>query len=416
MKILWLSHLVPYPPKGGVLQRSYNMIREASKYHNITLISFNQAKFLKASLPESDDAVSLARDELLKNVESIEIFDIPENTIPAGRYWVALRALLTGKSYNMEWLRSSKYRNFLENLLAEETFDIVHMDTISLCVYYNVLQSLPVVLNHHNFESQMLKERSESEPNIFKRYYYRLESKRLLKSEIEYCRGSNLNITCSEDDAEAMRITTSRDNFLSVPNAVDTSYFYPKPSVKPAKNSILLVGGLSWYPNREAVEYFINEIWPLLKNEVPDIQVDIVGRNPTPEMLKLADTEVDFHVHGFVDDVRTYLWESKFYLCPIRIGGGTKLKILDALATGCCIISHPFACKGINVREGEHALYAEKPEDFVNQIKYLIDNPEVQKKLREEGPKLIKDYYSYDRIGQEYSSSIIKLVHSSKTQ
>jgi len=411
MKVLWLSHLIPFPPKGGVLQRSYNMIREASEQHDITLVAFNQRDFLSSTLPDESDPVSAARSGLSPFLDNMHIIDIPEYRVPFGKYWLALYSLLTGRAYNMEWLRSEQVRFSLSNLLKSYKFDVVHIDTISLCVYFDLFDGIPVVLNHHNFESEMLLNRSMSSEGWLKSLYFRIEASRLLRSEKQYCRSSSLNLTCSDDDSDMMVEKMEANNFLTVPNGVDTSYFYPNIDRERKAKGIVIVGGLSWYPNREAVQYFIREIWPVLRKEIPEVRVDVVGRDPTDEMLRVAASDDRLFFHGFVDDVRDYLWESDFYLCPIRTGGGTKLKILDALATGCCIVADPFSCKGILVQEDQEVLYAETPIDYVNQIKRLIGDPELQLKLRASGPKLIEAEYSYKKIGMIYSSSINKLAN-----
>ncbi|MEP1706302.1 MAG: glycosyltransferase, partial [Marinobacter sp.] len=241
------------------------MVKEVGKYHDINLLAFNQADLLSASLPEHDEPIDIATRELLKHVGSISVFDIPEDSNFGGQYLTALKALFRGSAYNMEWLRSEEVRRYISKLLSEFSFDVVHIDTISLCVYADLFKGLPIVLNHHNFESAMLSSRARTEKNIIKRLYYRYEASRLLKSEIEYSRQSNLNLTCSDDDAEVMAESIPNCRFLSVPNGVDVSYFYPNASVEVLEKSIVIVGGLSWYPNREAVEYFIREIWPLIK-------------------------------------------------------------------------------------------------------------------------------------------------------
>lgn len=403
MKILWLSHLVPYPPKGGVLQRSYNLIKEVSKDHEITLFAFNQRDFLKGSLPGLSDPLDFACTELRKLVKEIKVFDIPENQSPGGKYWVAFKAILLGSSYNMEWLKSISFRRELISLLEHKKFDVIHVDTISLCVYMKYIGKTPVILNHHNFESKMLLERSRRESNLLKRIFYFNEARSLFKSEKKFIKESNLNITCSDQDSGDIKDIVNVENVIAIPNGVDLSYFSTNRDSQPLKNRLILVGGLSWYPNRDAVEYFLSEVWPLLKVRIPSVHVDIIGRNPSEMIKKSAELEPRIHVHGFVDDIREYLWRSEFYLCPIRIGGGTKLKILDALASGCCIIAHPFACKGIEVREGEHVLFAISAEEYVQQIEFLIARPDVCEKLRTEGPKLVEALYGYDAIGKRYS-------------
>lgn len=416
MKILWLSHLIPYPPKGGVFQRSYNLIKEMGKYHEITLVAFNQASSLKSSLPEVADPVGHSIEMLLKLVKSVEVLEIAEEKIPKGQYLTALKALLKGSAYNIEWLKSSEAERVISKLIRENVFDAVHVDTISLAPYFSLFQHLPVVLNHHNFESEMLRSRARTEQNFVKSLFFRYEAFRLLKSEIEFCRKSDLNLTCSDDDTESMKSVIGMDNFLTVPNGVDLSYFYPNKEEKIKRNSIVIVGGMSWYPNREAVEYFIRDIWPAIKAEFPDMIVNIIGRNPTEEIVSFSQSEPNAFVHGFVDDVREYLWAAKFYLCPIKTGGGTKLKILDALATGSCIIAHPFSCKGISVTENIDVLFASSPEDYVEKIKVVLDNPCLEDKLRDNGPKLIQESYGYSSIGKLYSKNLVSLAGTSKTE
>lgn len=409
MKILWLSHLVPYPPKGGVSQRSYNMVKEIGKYHEITLIAFNQASSLKSSLPEVADPVQHSKNMLLKFVKTVEVLDIPEQSLPKGRHLVALKALFKGNAYNMEWLKSLEAERVISKALREQSFDAVHVDTISLAPYFELFPDLPIVLNHHNFESEMLRDRAKTEPNLAKALFFRYEAFRLLKSEIEFCRKANLNLACSDADAEEMKLVVEKDNFLTVPNGVDLTYFYPNKKKTIVKNSIVIVGGMSWYPNREAVEFFIRDIWPVIKSEIPDMTVHIIGRNPTEKIISFGKSEPNVIVHGFVDDVREYLWTANFYLCPIKTGGGTKLKILDALATGCCIIADPFSCKGISVTENENVLYASTPREYLEQIKRIASDPEVENRLRDNGPKLIHERYSYSSIGRLYSDRLLTL-------
>lgn len=416
MRLLWLSHLVPYPPKGGVLQRSYNLIKEMANYHEITLVCFNQVSLLESSLPEKSDPLDYAKQMLRHHVNSIIILDIPQETIPAGRYLIALKALLKGRAYNMEWLRSSRAEKAIAKVLRGDSFDAVHLDTISLSPYAKLFYELPLVLNHHNFESEMLRQRAQTETNYLKSLFFRYEASRLFKSEVKFCRKSTLNLTCSDDDSEAMRAATGVDNFLTVPNGVDVSYFYPNRKVEIIKRSILIVGGMSWYPNREAVEFFIREIWPKVKREFPDIVVNIVGRSPTKAIVDFASVEPSVNLHGFVNDIREHLWSSHLYLCPIRTGGGTKLKILDALATGCCIIADPFACKGIDVESESHVLYASEPDDYVSRINDVLNDQSLENTLRSNGPKLIFDKYSYSSIGKLYSDKLVNLLEGCNSE
>lgn len=404
MKILWLSHLVPYPPKGGVLQRSYNLLREISRYHEVTLVAFNQETLLKDSLPGVDDPLKYAGEKLGEFTKSVTFLDIPEHVQAGGRYRVALKALLTGKAYNMAWLDSAVARARIKQLVDSKSFDAVHIDTISLCVYADLFENLPVYLNHHNVESSMLLRRAELSGNPVKKFYFSLEARLLRSKEKHFAQRVVENLTCSEDDAIELNGITGKSNSVCIPNGVDCDYFYPNNEVTREPETLIFAGGLTWYPNQQAMNFLIDEVWPLLKKEVPDIRMNLVGRNPTPKFVDMGRVDENFVVHGFVDDVRDYLWSSQIYICPIKDGGGTKLKILDALACGCCVVADPFACKGIAVEDGKNVVFASTPAEYVEKIKLLIENRNMRAKLERYGPELIRNKYSYDAIGKRYAN------------
>ena len=404
MKVLWLSHLVPYPPKGGVLQRSYNLLREVSRYHDVTLVAFNQSNLLKDSLPGITNPLEHAREKLKAFTESVTFLDIPEHVQPGGRYRVALKALLTGRAYNMAWLDSPEARSQIKQVMNSTRFDAVHVDTISLCIYSDLFDGIPVYLNHHNVESSMLFRRAELAGNAVKKFYFSLEAKRLRAQEESFGRGVVSNLTCSEEDARDLDGITGKSNSICVPNGVDCDYFYPNEEVAREPETLIFAGGLTWYPNQHAMNFLIDEVWPTIKKEVPGIKMNLVGRHPTSKFEEMGRKDKNFIVHGFVDDVRDYLWSAQIYVCPIKDGGGTKLKILDALACGCAVVADPFACTGIAVEDGKHIIFASTAKEYVEKIRLLIEDSDLRAQLQSNGPELIKKSYSYRAIGKTYST------------
>jgi glycosyltransferase involved in cell wall biosynthesis len=180
--------------------------------------------------------------------------------------------------------------------------------------------------------------------------------------------------------------------------------------VLPDPYFLIFIGGMSWYPNREAMLFFARDVWPLLKSKIPGIHMHVVGESPPEEMIELARIDSNYHVHGFVDDIKNIFYKAGIYVCPISDGGGTKLKILDALAMGKPIVANEIACEGIDVTEGKNVLFAETPDEYVNKIKILIESPSLRTALSEEGIKLIQSKYSYDVVGQE----LLKLLNTKK--
>ncbi|MBK8187801.1 MAG: glycosyltransferase [Cellvibrio sp.] len=189
-------------------------------------------------------------------------------------------------------------------------------------------------------------------------------------------------------------------NCVDVPNGVDLNYFN-KLSISRSQRTLIFVGGLNWYPNYDAMKYFLSDIWPLLLREIPDVNMKIVGASPPQWMLDYASQYKNLSILGFVDDVRPYLSEAHIYVCPIRDGGGTKLKVLDALAMEIPLVADPIACEGIDVVDGQSVLFASDPKDYVSAVKKLISDDKLSESLAREGRLLIERLYSFREIGKK---------------
>jgi sugar transferase (PEP-CTERM/EpsH1 system associated) len=393
VNILWLSHLVPYPPKGGVLQRSFNLIKEVTKYHSVDLLAFNQEALLG-----TPDSVEHAIRQMKDICNSVKVVPIPSEEKRYGRYWLYLKSFLTPSPYTINWLRSREMEQQLKESLAGNKVDVVHFDTISLAPYRTVAHGYKTVLNHHNIESEMMLRRSHRESNPVKKLYLLQEGYKLRRTERQVCRAFDLNITCSSVDSERLRKMDRAIRVKEIPNGVDVGYFVPL-NLEKARHSLVFAGGMTWYPNREAMLFLARRIWPLLTEKVPDVGMTVVGRAPPQELLMLAQSDQRLRVTGFVDDVRPYIDTASVYVCPIQDGGGTRLKILDALAMGKPIVAHPIAVEGIDVEPEKHVLIARTPEEFVRQIVRLFEDPSLYRRLAEEGRRLVEEKYDFREIG-----------------
>jgi len=402
MRILWLSHLVPYPPKGGVLQRAHYMLREIAKYHEVDLVAFNQKDLLAPFFSSVDKGLDEARDLLGVFCQELHFLEIPVDKSKAGKHLLALKSIFTEDPYTINWLKSEEYSQLVQKLVSENDYDLVHFDTISLLPFFKHIGSIPAVLDHHNIESHMLLRRAENETHFLKKWYYRQEGTRLENYEKKYCPQFSLNITCSEVDAVRLRDIAIGSDVEEVANGVDIEFFKPEERVQ-KKCSLVFIGRLNWYPNTEAVRFIAHKLWPVLKAEIPDINIDIVGSNPPEDILVLAGEDANFRVHGFVDDIHGFFNKAAVYLCPITDGGGTKLKILDALSMQKAIVAHPVACEGINVTNGKNVIFAESIDDYITAIKQLFHDEKLRKTLGHEARVLIEEEYSYTKIGKKLS-------------
>lgn len=403
MKILWLSHLIPYPPKGGVLQRAYYLIRETAKHHEVDLLAFNQKDLLKIHFESIEDGMMEANTELKKICQRVEFIEIPSDKHKFGKYWLAFKSLFTKDPYTINWLKSKEFRKSLMKLIHENDYDLVHLDTISLAPYLSEISGLPTVLDHHNIESTMLIRRADKEPNFLKSWYHRQEGKRLKIVEMEVCPKVSLNITCSQMDTERLKQIAPKSRIEDVPNGVDEQYFNPTVELRHDKK-LLFLGTLSWYPNIEAVNFIANELWPILKKLDSEISFDIVGANPPDSIVSLSIEDSNFRVHGFVDDIRGIFNESSIFVCPITDGGGTKLKILDALSMGKVIIAHPIACEGIVVENGKSVIFAETAQEYADRIVEVLLDDDYRNELSANARAIVECNYTNKSIGLKLSS------------
>ena len=411
LKILWLSHVVPYPPRGfGVLQRSHHLVREVARYHDVSLVSFIQKGLLAATFPSVEAGLVEARRVLSEFCVSVDFVPIPSEERAYGKFWLALSSLLQRDPSSINWLKSPAMSTAIRQQFQPDHFDLVHFDTISLAPYLKDVTDSATVLDHHSIESHMMLRRAAKEPSPIKKVYFMQEGIRLQSYEKRVCPKFDANITCSTLDSDRLRELIPSGSLIDeIPNGVDINYF--QPSERPVvSQSMIFVGSLNWYPNRDAMIYFAEQIWPAIKQRIPQAQMDVVGAHPPKELLALAAQDGNFRVHGFVDDVRPYIERAAVYVCPIRDGGGTRLKILDALAMGKAIVAHPIACEGIEVTDNKDILLATDPDGYVAHLERLFRDEPYRNLIGSAGRNLIVSKYSYTAIGKKLADLYNRVV------
>jgi sugar transferase (PEP-CTERM/EpsH1 system associated) len=408
MRLLWISHLLPYPPKGGVTQRSHNLIKEASKQADIYLFSLNQRAWLPTK-SEINEAIT----ELRKFCMEVKVFSLLSDKSKLDWYRLLTSSFFSFTPYSVNWVQATEMKKSINAFLNTYEIDVIHCDTIGLDEYVTAFEDIPKVLNHHNIESHMMIRRSTKEKNLLKRLYFYLEGKKLRNYEKRICPFFNANLVVSELDRKRLEVISPDLNIYVVPNGVDISYFKSQNSIV-KRHSLIFTGSMDWYPNIDATEYFIRDIWPLLRKEVPDVIFTIAGRSPTNRIKKIASGDSSINVTGYVEDIRPYIDESDIYICPIRDGGGTKLKILDAMSMKKAIVATSVAVEGLDVIHGRHILIADDPKTFVSEILHLLNNSDLKEKLGQNARQFVEKKYSWEIIGREMIDVYRSLGKSNK--
>jgi polysaccharide biosynthesis protein PslH len=393
MKVLWIGHNLAYPPKGGALQRNYNLLRQAAAHAEVHFLAFDQQRTRPPHV-QPDDCIKALK-EFCASADWVPLSQ------PGGRfhrYMMAAQGLVSKDPYEVHWLRSRRLHAKLVGLFGLHRFDVVHFDTLGLAQYIPLADKCGTVLNHHDVQAALMARRMERETNPVLRQYWRIETRKLRHAELRWGEKVDMNLVCSAEEAALLIGDKSPMRTTVVANGVDTAYFSPRPD--PGGQTLLFCGSLDMYPNQEAVKYFFEAIWPGLRSRHKDIEIYIVGRQP-PEWLKArAGTDNRLHVTGFVDDVRSYFQKATICICPIREGGGTRLKILDSLAMGVPVIATSFACSGLNLRHDRDVIMSDNADEFGRQVEQLLDRADLRLRIGLAGRRMVEREYSWNVVGK----------------
>lgn len=372
--------------------RNYNIVKELARKNTVHLLTFTQR-----NRHPNREKIEASRAVVSQFCEEVTIIDVP--TDYSAFKWYALLGLnlFSREPYSAWRFWSPEMIKAINHQLDRHTYDIVHVDTIALAGYVKYLRGTPAVLNHHNVESSLLLRRAATEKNPFTRAYVGLQGRKLRRAEKRAIVEFDGNISVSDIDRKELLQFDSRASVRVIPNGTDTEFFQPIAGVV-EDQSLVFAGSMSWYPNCDAMILFSEKIWPLIKQAAPTITMNMIGSHPPNQLLDVGRHDQNFKVLGFVDDVRPYIARASVYIVPIRVGGGTRLKILDALAMGKSIVSHPIGAEGIDVTDGKDIIIAEEPEAFAKAVVDLVNDDARRRQLCANARHTAVEKYSWPRI------------------
>jgi glycosyltransferase involved in cell wall biosynthesis len=343
-------------------------------------------------------AATLALREL---TSAAEIFKLPGNPRNLRRAWLLLSGLTRRQSHWERWFRDGSMADRVRELRGR--FDLVHVESVVLGAYRAAIADSPVILSHHNVESALVRQRSGTARNALARSLLRHEASKLEALERDWAPRAAVNIVVSELDGERLGRLAPNAKVEVVPNGVDTDYFRADPEISPEPSTIAFAGGMDWYPNRDAMVFFARDIWPRLASTNTRRRAIIIGRSPPRELTELRDSRLE--VLGFVPDVRPLVSRAAIYICPMRIGGGTRLKILDALAMSRALVSTDLGVEGFDLIPELHFLRANTPDEFERQIARLEGDQALRGRLGRAGRELVEQRFSWAVVGQSLLES-----------
>jgi polysaccharide biosynthesis protein PslH len=332
-----------------------------------------------------------------KFCEAVEYFPLWPKASPVHRIAGLAVGALSPRPFSVLAHRSAAFRRRVAELVETKNFDVIHVDTIALAQFLDQRWAIPTVLTHHNIESQLMERRAGAESGLLAGLYLRRETKKLLAYEAKLSGRFDVNVFVAQTDEQTLMGQVPGLRTAIVPNGVDIEYFTPNQGKDvPA---LIYTGGMNMFANRDAVMFFLSEIWPLIRVQVPGVRFFAVGQDPPKELLDLAARDSQIVVTGYVNDIRPLVWDATVYVVPLRVGGGTRLKVLDAMAMGKAMVSTSIGCEGLEVLPDKHLLVADSPVQFADKTVKLLRDPSHRSTLGRSARELVERRYSWRMIG-----------------
>ncbi len=395
MKILFITTRFPYPPFRGDKLRVFNLVKELSRDHEVVLATF----------AEADDGRYF--EDLKKYVKRIE--RAPLNKPRA--YFNCLTHLFSSVPLQVSYYQSPQLKRAVDRLIKEEKPDIIHAHLIRTAPYALAYPGIPKVLDI--CDSMTLNyERFLAYRKDIASLLYRIEKAKTRTYESTVPAEFDANLVVSAHDRSFIFKLCPEARLEIVPMGVDFDYFRPADGDK-IPNRVVFTGTMSYFPNVDAMRWFTRDVLPLIRRAYADIELYIVGSNPTPEVTKLADDPA-VTVTGYVDDVRPYIGPAAVFVCPIRAATGLNTKIIQAMAMGLPVVATPEAGEGIDATDGENILLASEPMVFAEAVTNLLRDQALRDRIGAAGREFVLSTYGWDKAAKTLTDIYRKILPKAK--
>jgi glycosyltransferase involved in cell wall biosynthesis len=387
MKILWISPGFLHPTNRGGQIRTLEMLKRLHARHEVHYVAFDN--------PAQPEGLQRSN-EYCTRAYPLKL-DVPP------RRSLKFAAQLAGNLFSSMPLSLSRYcspamRDKISELRASTEFDSVVCDFLTPAP--NFADMSKVALFQHNVETMIWRRHVEQQTNPVAKAYFQSQADRMFDWERRICRAAARVIAVSPQDADTMRQLFAMEAG-SVPTGVDLDYFR-RPSGAARTSDLVFVGSMDWMPNSDGVNYFVREALPLIWQRKPDCTLAIVGRSPSSAMQALAKQDSRIQVTGTVPDVRPWLWGANLSIVPLRVGGGTRLKIYEAMAAGTATVSTSIGAEGLAVSHPANIRLADTAEGFAGQCLSLLDDASQRQSVADEALHLVTSRFSWQVVTGEF--------------
>lgn len=390
MRILFLTPQLPYPPQKGTALRNWGLIAGLAPRHQVSVLSFL----------DPNQAVAPAAN-LVRTCARVEALPPPHRSLG-----LRLRDLVATRQPDMaRRLYSADFAQRLRAWLANESYDVVHIEGIELAPYLDVLEAADprplIVFDDHNCEYVLQRRVFFTDIRAPRRWpgaaYSLIQWRRLRRFERDVCLRADRVLAVSDADAAALHQLAPSVSVAVIPNGIDTRVYRPEPVASPAHPEIVFTGTMDFRPNIDAVLWFGEHVLPHVKAAVPDVHVSIVGQRPH-RRLKVVRADPAVTITGFVEDPRPYIAAASVYIAPLRMGGGTRLKLLEAMAMGKAVVATRLGAEGFPVENGLQLMLADTPATFTAAVLALLRSPKRRQELGQAGRRFVEEHYDWSVI------------------
>jgi glycosyltransferase involved in cell wall biosynthesis len=388
MKILWVSPFLLHPTEKGAQIRTLGILRSLHQRHEV--------HFAALQLPGQESGAGQTGEYSSRSY-------VVAHQPPRRDSLKFLPQLVAGLGSRMP-LAVSRYaspplRQVIERLWGEGGFDSIVCDFLAMAP--NVPAIEQAVLFQHNVETTIWQRHHEHASGRLRRWFFGLQAKRMRAYEAEVCRRARHVVAVSEVDAGRMREMFGALRVSSIATGVDVN-FHARPERSEPVADLVFTGSMDWLPNVDAMIYFVREILPLIRRQAPGCSLAIVGRNPDPAIREVAEAAPGIRLTGTVPDVRPYLWGSRVAIVPLRIGGGTRLKIYEAMAAKVPVVSTTVGAEGLEGISGETIQLADTPEGFAARCVALLNDDAARQRQAEAAWEMARARFSWDRVAAQF--------------
>lgn len=399
LKVLVLDEEIPFPLNSGKRIRTWNLLRNLCRQHTLTFLCYGTTE--NPGLPMMQQL----------GIRVVLVPDLPPSN--SFRFYAgAFANIFSLWPYSVSRHHTRKFRRAIRGLIATESFDLVHCEWTPYASYMEDIGRLPMLIMAHNIETTVWRRRAQHASNPLERLFMGLQAWKMARFEKKCFTRAGQVAVVSEEEGQTARQWGARTTY-TVSNGVDTEYLRPTGEA-PEPDSLLFLGSLDWQPNRDALLYLLREILPRVQAANPRAKLRVVGRQPATKLREQVESLSGVEWVGEVPDIRPHFARATVVLVPLRIGGGSRIKILESMSMGKAVVATHVGAEGLDVVPGVHCLIADSPADFTQSVVQLLDAPERAVELGRNGRELVLRQYDWSRVAKTLQQAWIETASAAQ--